>query len=265
VVAFPRTKTGSPPSRVASESQSRRELDLLSQQAQIMQDESKGPSPTKQHAPHAAPNESAAKQAAQEEPAPALDPRIVINGITIHVGASIFASDALDRWFPAKIVAVDKAGENVRVHWDGFKKSSDFTCAFTSPRIQAMVAAPAFIALRRSDKHGVGAFAAKKLEKGRVLGEYFGKIISVAEAQQQTGNNYLFDVKDGKRVVHVIDGQDAKTSSWLRYMNAADHRTEQNSKFVQKGLRIFLETTRVVPLDEELLTWYGNATEHMMK
>jgi hypothetical protein len=63
----------------------------------------------------------------------------------------------------------------------------------------------------------------QRLRKGYNIGKYMGRILTVADAEQRKWNKFcMSDIKVGGRIAYVIDGANAKTSSVLRYVNAAD-------------------------------------------
>lgn len=106
-----------------------------------------------------------------------------------------------------------------------------------------------------------GLYSLNALPKDHVIGRYRGKVLTLAEALKKKNNrSYMFDVKVKKKVVHVIDAGNKKTSSFVRFANAADTDDQQNTKFVQKGTEVFLVSLERIPKNTELLTWYGKQT-----
>lgn len=112
-------------------------------------------------------------------------------------------------------------------------------------------------------------YALTSAVNGTCLGEFRGKIISVAEAkeQAQAGNEYLFEVhgQGTGKVLHVIDAQDPTTASWTRCVNAADCTAEQNTAFVQMQGKIYLKAIKAITAGDELLAWYGKDTGIIIK
>lgn len=106
-----------------------------------------------------------------------------------------------------------------------------------------------------------GVYACRKLLKGEVVGEYLGAIITDAEADARRDRQaYMFDVRIGSKVSHVIDGFNAHESSVVRYVNAADHERQQNTSFRQWSGKVYLVVTKTIQKGKELLTWYGKET-----
>lgn len=89
--------------------------------------------------------------------------------------------------------------------------------------------------------------------------------MTVADAVKKKRNMfYMFDVKRGGHVAYVIDGANAKTSSVLRYVNAADTEDQQNAIWKQYAGRIYMMLTKDLSKDREILTWYGAATPEIV-
>lgn len=121
------------------------------------------------------------------------------------------------------------------------------------------VARSAFLA--NKGINGLGLYSQQRLKKGLIVGEFLGTILTVAEAEKKKRNKfYLFDVKLMGRVAYVIDGSNAKTSSVLRYVNAADTAGQQNAALKQYAGKIYMVLTKDVPKGRKILTWYGAAT-----
>lgn len=67
---------------------------------------------------------------------------------------------------------------------------------------------------------GKGLFAATDYEKGDVIQEYRGTIISDEEAELKTRcKNYMMDVKENHKVIHVIDAANSRSSSAVKFVN----------------------------------------------
>lgn len=111
--------------------------------------------------------------------------------------------------------------------------------------------------------HGVGLHCNRDYADDEIVCEYVGDGLTLEQAKL-TDSTYHFNVRDERgNVVHVIDGSDPARASVGRYVNAARYLEEQNCKFVQVGLRIFLVTIRAVAAGHELLGWYGRGTNGM--
>ena len=115
--------------------------------------------------------------------------------------------------------------------------------------------------LARKGVQALGLYTTSALPAGFVIGQYRGRVISVEEATAKTRNrNFMFEVRRRGRVIHVIDGARRRQSSFVRFANAADWESQQNTAFVQFRGEIFLRTVRPVSAGSELLTWYGRST-----
>ena len=61
--------------------------------------------------------------------------------------------------------------------------------------------------------------------------------------------------KDGK-FSHFIDGSEEYMSSWMRYIQCARYKDEQNMTVFQYCGNIYYRAFRHIPAGQELLVWY---------
>ena len=114
------------------------------------------------------------------------------------------------------------------------------------------------------DCNMIGLFTDHKIKKGDFIGEYLGKVLTPYEANN-TKSKYMFDVKEGRKPVFVLDGKNKRFSSFIRYVNAANTFSQQNTEFKQFDKRIFLRAIKNIRSNSELLTWYGVNTNDIIK
>ncbi len=105
---------------------------------------------------------------------------------------------------------------------------------------------------------GKGLFTKKPIPKGAKITEYKGKITTWKEVDDKNGSNrYIFYVKRD----YVIDANRRK-KALARYANDARGLKKikginNNAKYVQDGLRVFIEAKKDIPADSEILVDYG--------
>jgi hypothetical protein len=113
-----------------------------------------------------------------------------------------------------------------------------------------------------------GLFTDHTIERGYIIGEYRGPLMSKAESMQQPDRSYMFGVRStdarGRPTHHIIDAFPIRQSSFLRYANAPNNRTEGNAEFFQDENRIFLMATRHIYPGEEITAWYGPHTKNIV-
>ena len=114
---------------------------------------------------------------------------------------------------------------------------------------------------------GKGLFAATDYEVGDVIQEYRGKIISDEEAEQKTrSKNYMMDVKENHKVIHVIDAANSRSSSAVKFVNTTltwnDHK--RNAEFTQYNKKIYLVATKKIKTGSEILVYYGPDTKRIV-
>jgi len=105
---------------------------------------------------------------------------------------------------------------------------------------------------------GKGLFTKKLIPKGSRITEYKGKITTWKDVDHMKGlNAYIFYINRN----HVIDGSKNK-NSFARFANDAKGsengtKLTNNCKYVIEGLRVFLESKKEIPANEEILAGYG--------
>ena len=109
----------------------------------------------------------------------------------------------------------------------------------------------------------LGLIASREFQKGDVIQEYKGKIISDEQADmKKSGRKYMFDVHYNNKVVHVIDAAICSKSSAARYVNSTltIDDINKNSEFIQYNLKIYLVATKYIPPNHEIISFYGRHT-----
>jgi SET domain-containing protein len=112
-----------------------------------------------------------------------------------------------------------------------------------------------------------GLYASRQYLKGDVIQEYKGRIISEKESNEKRRNiEYMFDVRQGRKILFVIDAGDPKNSSAARYANSVldFHDKDRNAEYVQHDRKIYLVASKRVRPNEELLSFYGENTENII-
>lgn len=113
------------------------------------------------------------------------------------------------------------------------------------------------------DGNVIGLHTDHAIKKGEYIGEYLGKQLKPDEAKS-VRSKYLFEVKDRGKPLFVLDGKNKKFSSFVRYANAANFESEQNTEFKQHDKRIYLRAIKNIRPNSELLTWYGDGTSEII-
>lgn len=119
---------------------------------------------------------------------------------------------------------------------------------------------PTFVYLNRStiEDAGRGLFARQRLKKGRIIGKYVGRILSVAAAERMPNTDYQILVQDplsGKQ--WVVDG--LVEGNYTRFINHACYADEQNAafKYDPRTKSVKIVALRPIDVDEEILVSYG--------
>lgn len=118
---------------------------------------------------------------------------------------------------------------------------------------------PDYISISKSTVEGAGdgAFTKVFIPKGKTIGEYVGKVFEGPDLNKANGD-YLFSVLKKGKEIKIIDGKNKKLSSWVRYVNTPQSQDEGNAYFFQYNSRIFLRTSRDIPIGQEIFAYYGD-------
>ncbi len=119
-----------------------------------------------------------------------------------------------------------------------------------APRAEPNLTTSDLIEVRRSEVHGLGVFATKRIPKGTRIIEYLGERVSHAEADRRyeekdanDSHTFLFIV-DSKTVIDAgVDGNDA------RFFN---HSCDPNCESTVEKRRVYIESIRDVEAGDEL-------------
>ncbi|XP_049511294.1 histone-lysine N-methyltransferase PRDM9-like [Dermacentor silvarum] len=115
---------------------------------------------------------------------------------------------------------------------------------------------PEGLSVRRSTVKGAqyGVFTLKRLPKRLCFGPYEG-----VKVDSSAANGYTWQVRirqNGR--AFLVDGRPLDRSNWMRYVNCAPERSQQNlAAFVRQGA-VYYRTCKVVNAAEELFVWYGD-------
>ena len=121
--------------------------------------------------------------------------------------------------------------------------------------------------LQSCEVRGWGLYANRLYNKGDVIQEYIGKIISLEQSNAKTRNKqYMFNVRKNHKISFVIDAAVASKSSAARYVNSVTSFTDndRNTEFVQYNQRIYLVAAKQIVKHRELISFYGEDTDKII-
>ena len=105
--------------------------------------------------------------------------------------------------------------------------------------------------VRESGVHGRGAFATRRIRKGRRIIEYTGKRMpwDAASENPEDPHTFLFGLSDGNQVINAaIDGNDAR---WI------NHSCDPNCEAIEEDEQVFIYALRDLEPGEELFYDYA--------
>ncbi len=95
-------------------------------------------------------------------------------------------------------------------------------------------------------------------EKGHALQTLFPKPIQGRHTKARLCIAcFLFQIERNGNIVHFVNALDEKTSNWMRYMNSATCKAEQNVTAFQFKQEIYYRTIKPIPAGEELRVFCG--------
>ena len=99
---------------------------------------------------------------------------------------------------------------------------------------------------------GMGMFATRKLQKGKILGRYVGEVISQEQAMRERRDESYF--------IHTLEDDvfiDGKTlENPMRWANHDPVKFNARAIINDDG-HVFFETTKVIPSGKEIFIDYG--------
>lgn len=121
---------------------------------------------------------------------------------------------------------------------------------------------------------GYGLYANRDYGERDIIQEYKGGRLTHRQAlemeadQENTqAKNYLFEVNNGQKVNHVIDGSDERKTSAVRFANSTKtwKNKSRNAEFVQYKKRVYMIASRPIKQHSEIITYYGEHTTDIIK
>jgi SET domain-containing protein len=113
---------------------------------------------------------------------------------------------------------------------------------------------------------GKGLFTKKEIPKNSKIVEYKGRVSSWKEADHRNGENgYVYYIKRD----HVVDALPFK-NALARYANDAKglcrvKGINNNSEYVEEGLKVFIVSRKKIPKNGEILVAYGKEYWEVIK
>jgi len=118
-----------------------------------------------------------------------------------------------------------------------------------------------YILIKNSKIHGKGIYAKKNIKKGTKIIEYIGEIISKDEGYKRAGDQYKLSKKNKNLgAVYVFElnkKYDLDGSFKYNLARFINHSCNPNSKYKQKGLRIWIVAKNNIKKGEEISYDYG--------
>ncbi|XP_001638396.3 PR domain zinc finger protein 14 isoform X2 [Nematostella vectensis] len=96
----------------------------------------------------------------------------------------------------------------------------------------------------------------KVISRGMRFGPYRGRVVQLSQVNEREDNAFMWEVFQNGQFSHFIDGS-TESENWMKFVNCARHRDEQNLRLVQDGGDLYYDACRDIVRGEELLVWYG--------
>jgi SET domain-containing protein len=114
-----------------------------------------------------------------------------------------------------------------------------------------------YVAKSKIPAAGKGLFTKVFIPKGTLITEYVGQIQTWKEVKEEVDNDYIYYI-NSKHVINARPVMDALA----RYANDGEGREKirgisNNSKYMRKGMRVFIKAIKDIAEGEEILVSYG--------
>nr|XP_058957783.1 putative histone-lysine N-methyltransferase PRDM6 isoform X1 [Pocillopora verrucosa] len=122
----------------------------------------------------------------------------------------------------------------------------------------AMKSFPDVVQLCKSSIPGkkYGVSAKQHIPVGTWIGPYEGKRINPEDVKPNMDSSFLWEIYKEGQILYYLDATDENSSSWMRFIKCARHRSEQNLFAFQYCANIYYRAFRDIPIGTELLVWY---------
>jgi len=124
---------------------------------------------------------------------------------------------------------------------------------------------PSFLCLKPSTipNAGMGVFTDIFLPAGSAMGPY-GGVMFVGDDSKAT-HDYSWEIEVPRSAKPMtVDAGDPKRSNYMRWINCARYKEEQNMICLQYHKRIYYIVYKPVYPGQELMVWYGDAYAHRL-
>eukprot|EP00117_Sycon_ciliatum_P040183 scpid51388/ scgid1270/ Histone-lysine N-methyltransferase PRDM9; PR domain zinc finger protein 9; PR domain-containing protein 9 len=103
-----------------------------------------------------------------------------------------------------------------------------------------------------------------RLQPEQWFGPYRGKQIGHADVYQMpvSQDEYLWEIFEGRRISHYLDGSDPNVANWMRFVRCAPTQRDASMLAIQFEREIHYQVTRPVDAGEELTVWYAPDCYH---
>ncbi|XP_018612385.1 PR domain zinc finger protein 1a isoform X1 [Scleropages formosus] len=105
-------------------------------------------------------------------------------------------------------------------------------------------------------KEVIGVASKEYIPKGTRFGPLVGQCYTAESVPKDANRKYFWRIYSKGEFIHFVDGLDESKSNWMRYVNPAHTKQEQNLAACQSGMSIYFYTVKPILPHEELLVWY---------
>ncbi|XP_051999867.1 PR domain zinc finger protein 1a [Xyrauchen texanus] len=113
-------------------------------------------------------------------------------------------------------------------------------------------------------KEVIGVVSRECIPKGTRFGPLVGESYTAEDVPKDANRKYFWRIYSNREFHHFVDGLDEEKSNWMRYVNPAHSKQEQNLAACQNGMNIYFYTVKAIPVDQELLVWYCPEFAHRL-
>lgn len=113
--------------------------------------------------------------------------------------------------------------------------------------------------------HGTGVFSKADIAEFTQFGPLIGSCVKEVDISEDSNMRYLWEVHSTDGCHIYVNTEDHNSSNWIRFVRPAPTRAVRNLTAVSRSNELYLISSRVIKMGEELLYWQDDTINHNKK
>ncbi|XP_020916077.1 putative histone-lysine N-methyltransferase PRDM6 [Exaiptasia diaphana] len=109
-----------------------------------------------------------------------------------------------------------------------------------------------------------GVMASRLIPQDVWIGPYEGKLIDINKEDKCEDRNNMWEILQQNQIRYFIEGTDLSSANWMRFIQCARNKAEQNTSAFQYKGRVYYRVLRDIDIGEEILVWYDDCYQQYM-